>query len=97
VLRRIPENKSGLIVIGSSVFGFNNQSLTVAGKNKNASRKRNVIFSGIYADTATIVIKREKMLKELGGENDYLKEDPAISVENVFGVGFIFNVPAGKR
>jgi two-component system response regulator TrcR len=55
------------------------------------------------------VIKREEMLKELWGENDYflgrsldvfitkirkyLKEDPELSIENVFGVGFIFNVP----
>jgi DNA-binding response OmpR family regulator len=55
------------------------------------------------------VIKREDLLKDLWGENDYflgrsldvfitkirkyLKEDPDLSIENVFGVGFIFNVP----
>ena len=49
------------------------------------------------------------MLKELWGENDYflgrsldvfitkirkyLKEDADLTIENVFGVGFIFNVP----
>ena len=53
-----------------------------------------------------------KRLKEISGENDYffgrsldmvitkirkyLKEDPALSIENVFGVGFIFNVPNNK-
>ncbi len=49
------------------------------------------------------------MVKTLWGENDYfsgrsldvfitkirkyLKEDSKLSIENVFGVGFIFNVP----
>ncbi len=49
------------------------------------------------------------MLKELWGENDYflgrsldvfitkirkyLKDDPKLSIENVFKVGFILNVP----
>ena len=55
------------------------------------------------------VIKREDMLIALWGKNDYfygrsldvfitkirkyLKEDPELSVENIFSVGFIFNVP----
>ena len=50
------------------------------------------------------------MVKDLWGENNYflgrsldvfltkirkyLKEDPDLSIENVFKVGFIFNVPA---
>ena len=54
------------------------------------------------------VIKREDLLKEIWGENDYflgrsldvfitkirkyLKDDPNLNIENVFGVGFIFNV-----
>ena len=56
-----------------------------------------------------VIIKREELLKQIWGENDYffgrsmdvfitkirkyLKEDPELSIENVFGVGFIFNVP----
>lgn len=55
------------------------------------------------------LIKREDMLVALWGENDYflgrsldvfitkirkyLKEDSNVNIENVFGVGFIFNVP----
>ncbi|MFZ1357569.1 MAG: winged helix-turn-helix domain-containing protein [Saprospiraceae bacterium] len=54
-------------------------------------------------------MKREDMLIALWGKNDYfygrsldvfitkirkyLKEDPELSVENIFSVGFIFNVP----
>jgi DNA-binding response OmpR family regulator len=61
------------------------------------------------SDHRNHVIKRKEMLHELWGVNDYflgrsldvfitkirkyLMEDPNLSIENVFGVGFIFNVP----
>jgi DNA-binding response OmpR family regulator len=54
-------------------------------------------------------VKREQLLKEVWGENDYflgrsldvfiskirkyLNEDPDVSIENVFGAGFILNMP----
>jgi DNA-binding response OmpR family regulator len=54
------------------------------------------------------ILKREDILKDIWGENDYflgrsldvfitkirkyLKEDPSIEIENVFGVGFILNL-----
>ena len=60
------------------------------------------------SDHRNKIIKREDMLLELWGENDYflgrsldvfitkirkyLKEDPNLTIENIFGVGFIFNV-----
>ena len=67
-------------------------------------------FSTIYLSHRNNLVKREELLKDLWGENDYflgrsldvfitkirkyLKDDPGLSIENVFGVGFIFNVPA---
>lgn len=55
------------------------------------------------------VVKREDLLIAVWGQNDYflgrslnvfitkirkyLKDDPSLSIENVFGVGFILNVP----
>lgn len=114
VIRRIPErkheNKTETISIGKFVFDFTNQSLTIAGKTKRITEKESDILQ--YLSThRNHIIKREELLKELWGENDYffgrsldvfitkirkyLKDDPAISIENVFGVGFIFNVPAG--
>lgn len=55
------------------------------------------------------VVKREELLTNIWGENDYflgrsldvfiskirkyLKDDPELSIENVFGVGFIFKLP----
>lgn len=112
VIRRIPENKSDtkieLINIGSFVFDFNNQSLMIGGKTKRITEKESDILRYLCSHKNN-VIKREDMLKDLWGENDYffgrsldvfitkmrkyLKEDPNLSIENVFGVGFIFNVP----
>ncbi|MDQ3109402.1 MAG: response regulator transcription factor, partial [Bacteroidota bacterium] len=112
VIRRIPENKieraTEIISIGKYFFDFNNQSLTIAEKTKRITEKECDILKYL-AVHRNHVIKREEMLKEIWGENDYffgrsldvfitkirkyLREDPDLSVENVFGVGFIFNVP----
>lgn len=113
VIRRIPENKSEnkveIISIGNYTFDFNNQSLTIGGKTKRITEKECDILNYLSV-RRNQVIKREELLKDLWGENDYflgrsldvfitkirkyLKEDPTISIENVFNVGFIFNIPA---
>jgi DNA-binding response OmpR family regulator len=112
IVRRIPENKGehkiGIISIGNYTFDFNNQSLIIAGKTKRITEKESDILNYLVRHQNK-VIKREDLLKDLWGENDYffgrsldvfitkirkyLKEDEDISIENVFGVGFIFNVP----
>jgi DNA-binding response OmpR family regulator len=111
IIRRIPENKvkQAIVSIGKYAFDFENQSLSISGKTKRITEKESDILHYLSRHR-NHVIKREEMLKELWGENDYffgrsldvfitkirkyLKEDPGISIENVFGVGFIFNVPA---
>jgi DNA-binding response OmpR family regulator len=113
VIRRIPENTTlsttEIISLGKYTFDFNNQSLTIGGKTRRITEKESDILKYLSA-CRNKVIKREDLLKELWGENDYffgrsldvfitkirkyLKEDPDLSIENVFGVGFIFNVPA---
>jgi DNA-binding response OmpR family regulator len=112
VIRRIPENKTEskpeIISIGKYIFDPNNQSLIINDKIKRITEKESDILKYL-SDHRNNVIKREEMLKDLWGENDYffgrsldvfitkmrkyLKEDPCLSIENVFGVGFIFNVP----
>jgi DNA-binding response OmpR family regulator len=112
VIRRIPENKDEskgeIISIGKYTFDSTNQSLTIGGKIKRITEKESEILSYL-SNHRNMIIKREEMLKELWGKNDYffgrsldvfitkirkyLKEDPDLSIENVFGVGFIFNVP----
>jgi DNA-binding response OmpR family regulator len=111
IIRRIPENKvkQAIVSIGKYAFDFENQSLSISGKTKRITERESDILHYLSRHR-NHVIKREEMLKELWGENDYffgrsldvfitkirkyLKEDPGISIENVFGVGFIFNVPA---
>jgi DNA-binding response OmpR family regulator len=112
VIRRTPGNKSKpkteIISIGKYVFDFANQSLTIDGKIKRITEKESDILNYLSGHRNK-VIKREEMLRELWGENDYfigrsldvfitkirkyLNQDPNLSIENVFGVGFIFNVP----
>lgn len=110
-MRRIPESKSNnkgeIISIGAYSFDHSNQSLTINGKIKRITEKESDIIKYL-SEHSDHVIKREEMLKELWGENNYflgrsldvfitkirkyLKDDPTLSIENVFGVGFIFNV-----
>ena len=65
------------------------------------------VLKYLYINSSKI-IKREEILTEIWGNYDYyfgrcldffitkirkyLKEDASINIENVFGVGFIFNV-----
>ena len=98
------------ITLGLYTFDFRNQSLTINGKLKRITEKESEILKYL-SEHQNNVIKRERILKDLWGENDYflgrsldvfltkirkyLKDDPRLSIENVFGVGFIFNVPRG--
>ena len=113
VIRRAPstknEIKAELILIGKYTFDFTNQSLSIGGKTKRITEKESDILNYLCSHK-NVVVKREELLKDLWGDNDYffgrsldvfitkirkyLKEDPSLSIENVFGVGFIFNVPA---
>lgn len=102
------ESKAAIITLGKYTFDFHNQSLTINGITKRITEKESDILDYLCS-RRNQVIKREELLKELWGENDYffgrsldvfitkirkyLKEDPELSIENVFGVGFIFNVP----
>lgn len=105
------ETKPAIIYLGNYTFDYCNQSLTIAGKTKRITEKESEIVNYL-ANHRNHLIKREELLKALWGENDYflgrsldvfitkirkyLKEDPTLSIENVFGVGFVFNVPESQ-
>lgn len=115
ILRRIPSMEEvipkDIISIGKYKFDYKNQSLVFGDTSKRMTEKETNILKYL-CDHQNNIIKREEMLMELWGENDYflgrsldvfitkmrkyLKEDATLSIENVFGVGFIFNVPANK-
>lgn len=112
LIRRIADVEQGkileVVAIGNYLFDFNNQSLSIGGTIKRITEKESSIVKYL-SDHRNVVIKREDLLKELWGENDYfigrsldvfitkirkyLKEDSTVKIENVFGVGFIFTVP----
>jgi DNA-binding response OmpR family regulator len=100
--------KAEPVSIGKYTFDFVNQSLTLYGSTKRVTERENEILNYLSTHRNTI-IKREELLKALWGDDDYflgrsldvfitkirkyLKEDDSLSIENIFGVGFIFNVP----
>jgi DNA-binding response OmpR family regulator len=110
IIRRLPNNTDvveTLIQIGAYTFDYHKQSLTIENSVKRITEKECVILKYLYLNRNKI-IKREEILKEIWGNNDYffgrsldvfitkirkyLKEDASLNIENVFGVGFIFNV-----
>lgn len=115
VARRIPEikpgNKTEIISLGKYTINLNNQSLMIAGKTKRITEKEIEIIKYL-SDNRNKIVKREDLLKNLWGENDYflgrsldvfitkirkyLNEDHDLNIENVFGVGFILNTEKKK-
>lgn len=110
IIRRVPESNREIIIpiqIGKYTFDFENQNLTIADKTKRITEKESELLL-YFSKNKNKIIKREDLLKDVWGENDYflgrsldvfitkfrkyLKEDPNITIENVFGVGFIFKV-----
>lgn len=103
-----PEVKTAIITLGNYQFDPHNQSLAIDGKTRRITEKESNILQYLCTHKNNL-IKREDMLVALWGENDYflgrsldvfitkirkyLKEDSNVNIENVFGVGFIFNVP----
>ena len=109
IIRRIPETNRETILaipIGKYIFDFENQSLTIAGKTRRITEKESELLL-YFCKNQNKIIKREDLLKDVWGENDYflgrsldvfitkirkyLQEDPTLKIENVFGVGFVFH------
>ncbi len=102
------KSKTAVKTIGAYTFEHSNQALCLGDKIRRITEKESDILNYL-CEHSNRVIKREDMLKALWGENDYflgrsldvfitkirkyLKDDPAISIENVFAVGFYFKVP----
>ena len=101
------ENFPDEVVIGLYRFQFKNQLLMLDNQQRRITEKESEILRYLYRHRNK-VIRRDEMLTELWGTNDYflgrsldvfltkfrkyLKDDPSISIENVFKVGFVFKV-----
>lgn len=109
--RRAPSKETNAalndIAIGMYTLSLNYQSLIFKEQQKRLTERECKVLNYLYIHRNKI-IKREDMLQELWGENNYfygrsldvfitkirkyLKEDPSLSIENVFGVGFVFHI-----
>jgi DNA-binding response OmpR family regulator len=93
--------------IGKFVLSLNYQSLIIGEQQKRLTERECEVLK-FLSNHRNKLIKREEMLLALWGENNYfygrsldvfitkirkyLKEDTSLSIENVFGVGFVFHV-----
>jgi len=110
VIRRVPQPQPAevveMIALGKYIFDVKNQSLSLGNKTRRITEKESEVLAYLCKHKNQLV-KREDILKDLWGENDYffgrsldvfitkirkyLKEDPSLCIENIFGVGFILN------
>ncbi|HNY01967.1 MAG TPA: response regulator transcription factor [Bacteroidales bacterium] len=102
-----PEDLPEIIPLGKYTFDVRNQSLSIGGKTRRITEKERDILLYLSRH-ANRLIKREEMVRDLWGKSDYflgrsldvfitklrkyLGEDPALEIESVFGVGFVFHV-----
>lgn len=106
--RTVVEEKSidKIFQIGNYVFDFENLSLTI---NENTRRltAREAEVLKLLCDSKTKVVRREQILTDIWGENDYFAgrsldvfisklrkyfaDDPKVTIENVIKVGYILN------
>jgi len=110
VIRRIKKESTEDKVISIGRFNFDpsSQAITINGSLRRITEKETQILRYLY-NHRNQLIRREDLLKDLWGENDYflgrsldvfitkmrkyISDDPSVKIENVFGVGFIFHVP----
>lgn len=96
------------VKIGDYNFIINRQELVYGDQIKRITQRECEILTYLIQNKNQVV-KREDLLQKIWGENDYflgrsldvfiskirkyLKNDPQLSIENVFGVGFILKLP----
>ncbi len=114
LIRRVPPQtftKIEIVSIGAYTFDYSNQSLMLQGTSRRITGKESDVLHCLISNCNNVV-KREELLKQVWGENDYfsgrsldvfitkirkyLSDDPNVRIENVFGVGFILNVRANN-
>ena len=96
-----------MINIGKYIFDPKNQALKIGEETKRITEKESEILFYL-CNNKNGLVKREELLIAVWGVNDYflgrsldvfitkirkyLKDDPQLKIENIHGVGFVFNV-----
>jgi len=102
-----PEEAPEMIKFGNFIFDYPNRLLCSAGEKVNLTKKEAEVLR-MLASNVNNVVKREKVLTQVWGENDYfmgrsmdvyiarlrkkLKEDQNVSIVNVHRMGFKLEV-----
>ena len=105
ILKRIGRIQPETYSLGQSEFSFSDLQLTSGGEKHSLTLKEAELLR-YFLNNTNMVLKREEILSELWGENDYflgrsmdvfvsrlrkyLAQDKKIRIETVRGVGFIF-------
>lgn len=103
----ISNTATKVIPIGNYSFNYPNLSLEYANKENISLTQKEGDLLKLLATQANAVVKREIILEQIWGENDYflgrsmdvfisrlrkyLKNDTSIKIENIHGVGFRLN------
>lgn len=101
------KNETSIIALGKYNFDHKNQALKIGAETKRITEKESEILFYL-CNNKNRLVKREELLIAVWGVNDYflgrsldvfitkirkyLKDDDQLNVENIHGVGFIFNV-----
>lgn len=101
------EAKLDVIQIGLFSYDHKNQSLVFGNSIRRLTKRENEVLNLLIQNKGKIV-RREEILNQIWGSNDYfsgrsldvyisklrkyLLDDPAIVIENISKVGFLFNV-----
>lgn len=101
-----PKPEREIVKIGNSTLDPINQLLLHGNSSKRLTERECQLLSYLI-EHQNLVVKREDLLKKIWGKNDYflgrsldvfisklrkyLAADDSLSIESVFGVGFVFN------
>lgn len=102
------EPQASVAIFGNYALNWENQVLLFLGEPQRRLTKKESDVLKMLCINRNKLLKREDILIALWGENDYfhgrsldvfiarlrkyLKDDPTVGIENVPGVGFVFNV-----
>lgn len=103
-----PEEISRQFSLGEYHFNYHNQELTWRNQRWRLTEKESEVLR-LLCEHKNQILPREDAVEKIYGKRDYflgrsfdvfisklrklLKKDPGVSIENVFGVGFILNLP----
>lgn len=101
------QNLPSQFILGDYTFDYTRQELSFKGKMQRITEKENEVLRLLCLNKNQI-LRRDEAVEKIYGKQDYflgrsfdvfisrlrklLKEDPRISIDNVFKVGFILNV-----